>query len=415
MLFRSTLYLFAFLLPFEDIIGRVGLGFFGGVKLLGALIAVALTLKVLADIGSFRALKKNILTPISLSFFLFIVWSLISVFWAPNSAWALTKVSTYLGLFTVMQSVGLLNRGAVKRMWELLLVGVALSVLLGFILPPPNEMIAASGRFTSGGQDPNDFANLIVVVLSVVFHGILPFRSEIRNRLRRFVLLSSVSVSVAGGLLSLSRTALINLLVFVLATVWLRRSVKSGFILVMVMALVSIFVLQFSDFTERAVQRYTTLQELHQEQTWAGRIDIWQAAVTVFTERPLTGVGTGNFAFVSPNYSYYAALIAAIREDGGGGVAHNIFLSVLAETGIIGFLFWMALLLSAYALARRLIKRGENLGYGLLVGLITYTIAGLTLTWEYVKIPYLIFGSLLALDVRGRKRVDMASSNHFQL
>ena len=403
MLFRSTLYLFAFLLPFEDIIGRVGLGFFGGVKLLGALIAVALTLKVLADIGSFRALKKNILTPISLSFFLFIVWSLISVFWAPNSAWALTKVSTYLGLFTVMQSVGLLNRGAVKRMWELLLVGVALSVLLGFILPPPNEMIAASGRFTSGGQDPNDFANLIVVVLSVVFHGILPFRSEIRNRLRRFVLLSSVSVSVAGGLLSLSRTALINLLVFVLATVWLRRSVKSGFILVMVMALVSIFVLQFSDFTERAVQRYTTLQELHQEQTWAGRIDIWQAAVTVFTERPLTGVGTGNFAFVSPNYSYYAALIAAIREDGGGGVAHNIFLSVLAETGIIGFLFWMALLLSAYALARRLIKRGENLGYGLLVGLITYTIAGLTLTWEYVKIPYLIFGSLLALDVRCKR------------
>jgi len=315
----------------------------------------------------------------------------------------LTKVSTYLGLFTVMQSVGLLNRGAVKRIWELLLVGVALSVLLGFILPPPNEMIAASGRFTSGGQDPNDFANLIVVVLSVVFHGILPFRSEIRNRLRRFVLLSSVSVSVAGGLLSLSRTALINLLVFVLATVWLRRSVKSGFILVMVMALVSIFVLQFSDFTERAVQRYTTLQELHQEQTWAGRIDIWQAAVTVFTERPLTGVGTGNFAFVSPNYSYYAALIAAIREDGGGGVAHNIFLSVLAETGIIGFLFWMALLLSAYALARRLIKRGENLGYGLLVGLITYTIAGLTLTWEYVKIPYLIFGSLLALDVRCKR------------
>ena len=126
--------------------------------------------------------------------------------------------------------------------------------------------------------------------------------------------------------------------------------------------------------------------------------------MTVFTERPLTGVGAGNFAFVSPNYSYHAALIAATREDGGGGVAHNMFLSVLAETGVIGFLLFGTLLLSAYASAWRLIKRGENLGYGLLIGLIAYTIAGLTLTWEYVKVPYLLYGSLLALGVGGRKR-----------
>jgi hypothetical protein len=77
---------------------------------------------------------------------------------------------------------------------------------------------------------------------------------------------------------------------------------------------------------------------------------------------------------------------------------------------MIGLLLFGALLLSAYALAWRLLKRGENLGYGLLVGLITYTIAGLTLTWEYVKIPYLIYGSLLALEVGSGKRVDMGSS-----
>jgi O-antigen ligase len=212
-------------------------------------------------------------------------------------------------------------------------------------------------------------------------------------------------------LLSLSRTALINLLAFVLAAVWLRRSVKSAVGLAIFVALARVFVILFPGFSELMAQRYSTLQRLLlEEKVWAGRIDIWRAAVTVFTERPLTGVGAGNFAFVSPYYSYYAALIAATREDGGGGVAHNVFLSVLAETGMIGLLLFGALLLSAYALAWRLLKRGENLGYGLLVGLITYTIAGLTLTWEYVKIPYLIYGSLLALEVGSGKRVDMGSS-----
>ncbi len=400
LFFRSSLYLFAFLLPFEDIIGRVGLSFFSSVKLLGMLIAIFLILKVLTDAGSFRALVRNILTPISLSFFLFIVWSLISVFWAPNSSWALVRVSTYLGLFTVMQGVGLLKRVAVKRMWELLLMGAALSVPLGFILPPPNEMLAVASRFTSGGQDPNDYANLIVVVLSVVLYGILSFKNEIRSQLWRFILLSSVFVAAAAVPLSLSRTALINLLAFMLVAAWLRRSAKAKVSLVIFIALALVFVLLFPDFNERIVQRYSTLRELHKPESWAGRIDIWRAAVTVFTERPLTGVGAGNFAFVSPDYSYSAALIAATREDGSGGVAHNIFLSVLAETGVIGFLLFGALLLSAYASARRLIKRGENLGYGLLIGLIAYTIAGLTLTWEYVKIPYLIYGSLLALDIK---------------
>jgi O-antigen ligase len=411
VLFRSFLYLFAFLLPFEGTVGRIGLGYFGGIKILGTLIVVALILKVLADAESVRALVKNIMTTISMSFFLFIVWSLLSVFWAPNSDWTLVKISTYLGLFIVMQSVGLLSRKAVKRMWELLLVGAALSLPFDFILPLSNEMLAASGRFTSGGQDPNDYANLIVVILSVVFCGILPFRNEVRNRLWRFVLLSSIFVAIAAVLLSLSRTALINLLAFVLAAVWLRRSVKSSVVLATFVALAIVFVILFPDFGELMAQRYSTLQRLLvEEKVWAGRIDIWRAAVTVFTERPLTGVGAGNFAFVSPYYSYYAALIAATREDGGGGVAHNTFLSVLAETGMIGFLLFGSLLLSAYVLAWRLLKRGENLGYGLLVGLITYTIAGLTLTWEYVKIPYLIYGSLLALEVGSGKRVDMCSS-----
>ncbi len=395
---RLGLYTFAFLLPFEGILGRIGLGFLGGVKILGLLVAVGLILRILEYPKALGILVKNLLSPISLSALLFTLWSLVSVFWASNAAWALLRVSTYVGLFVIMQAIGLLKREHIKRMWELLLLGAALSVPLGFILPPPNEMIAASGRFTSGGEDPNDYANLIVVIVGVVFYGILMFKGEVRNRLQRFILISSALVAVVAIPLSLSRTALVNLLAIATVPFLLRRNTKSAIKLAILMGLVLGGIIIFSpDFTDEMIQRFSTLQHLEQEETWAGRMDIWRAAVEVFSERPLTGTGAGNFAFVSPYY------IGAMREDGGGGVAHNMFLSVVAETGLIGLFLFAALLLSAYTSAWSLMRRGENLGYGLLIGLFAYTIAGLTLTWEYVKIPYFLYGSLLALRIGGSK------------
>lgn len=412
-LLRLNIYMFAFLMPLEGIIGRVGLGFFGGLKILGLLIASSLVLAVLENHRIASLLIRNLQTPISVSAFLFTIWNFVSVLWAPNVDWALLKVFTYTGLFVVMQSIGLLKREHIKRMWEVLLLGAALSVPLGFILPAPTELIAASERFTSGGKDPNDYANLIVVTVGVVYYGILVFKSEIGGRMQRFFLLSSIFVATIAIPLSLSRTAIINLLAMVLASFLMRRPTKAAMKLSMLLglALVSIVILSpsftdlFPNFTNRIIQRFSPTElSLYREGAWAGRIDIWRAALTVFAERPFTGVGAGNFAFVSPDYSHYAALNAATREDGGGGVAHNIFLSVMSETGLVGLILFGTLLISAYTSAWRLVKRGENLGYGLLIGLLAYTVAGLTLTWEYVKIPYVLYGSLLALRTENARR-----------
>ena len=411
-----SLCMFAFLLPFEGIVARMGLGWLGGIKLLGLLIATSLILKIATDSKALSTFIDNLSRPLSLFFFLFIVWNLLSVTWAPNTDWGFSRVSTYIGLFVVMHALGLLKKNNIHVVWTVLLLGATLSVPLGLVFTPPDETLAASGRFTSGGQDPNDYANLLVVILGVVFHIFLgPIRPKRRVayksfsvNLWRLVVFSSASILVVGVVFSLSRTALVNLFVILLA--WLLVLLRSSFkmtlkVLIATMSLafgMAFMAVVLPDSAGRMADRYSTLLQLQQEETWSGRLDIWRGAITVFWEHPLTGVGAGNFAFVSPDYSYYAALIASTRGDGSGGVAHNIFLSVLSETGVIGFALFAALLVSAYALAWNLAKRGESLGYGLLIGLLAYTVAGLTLTWEYVKIPYLLYGSLLGLAGRSR-------------
>ena len=87
----------------------------------------------------------------------------------------------------------------------------------------------------------------------------------------------------------------------------------------------------------------------------AERIDIWEAAVGSFAERPLLGVGLDNFPVA------YLGLERPARSFLGGGfdlppTAHNLYLNTLTEQGLLGaaallFLI-MAVVRAALALGR---------------------------------------------------------------
>jgi O-antigen ligase len=80
---------------------------------------------------------------------------------------------------------------------------------------------------------------------------------------------------------------------------------------------------------------------------FSGRIEIWKVAVAMISDRPFRGTGFAGFreAF----YSYMATApvdpMWALQNFRGLRVAHNVYLSTLAELGIFG----MALLMAAFA------------------------------------------------------------------
>lgn len=395
-LFELAICGFCMTLPFEGVVG--GPGLLSGTKLLGALVTVLAILKVASDRKDATRFLRNLIHPISFFALSFAAWSMVTVFWAPYVPWALVRVITFFGMCAIMQALALVDSGSVRRMWTYLLVATALSVPLGFVIPSPTELIAASNRFTSGGKDPNDYANLVVIINAVVLFGILAAGPR-EGSWKRLLLYPLILVGYVAIPMSMSRTAIVNGVVIILAALLVRKT--RGAALTMAVAAGATFGLVgvlFPDIYSRITDRMVTLRLLGYEDTWAGRMDLWRAAVSVFWDHPLGGVGVGNFPFVSPQLSSSAWLMAARREDGGGAVAHNMFLSVLSETGLIGFILFMGLLVAAYRTGLRIAKRGEQMGYGLLFGLVGFTVAGLTLTWEYVKIPFVLFGSLLALQ-----------------
>jgi putative inorganic carbon (hco3(-)) transporter len=100
---------------------------------------------------------------------------------------------------------------------------------------------------------------------------------------------------------------------------------------------------------DAARERVTTLG------SGTGRTDLWTVAERMISDKPVTGVGAGNFRTSSIHYLLVEP--GLIRRDDfiveRPQVAHNMYLNVAAELGLPGVLLFGALLLGCVACAFR--------------------------------------------------------------
>ena len=80
-------------------------------------------------------------------------------------------------------------------------------------------------------------------------------------------------------------------------------------------------------------QRNETVATFHEDASAMGRVYAWQVASRISLDRPLLGVGAGSFRYAWPLY--------APPEATRAYVAHNIFLDVIGELGLVGLLFFL--------------------------------------------------------------------------
>jgi len=110
--------------------------------------------------------------------------------------------------------------------------------------------------------------------------------------------------------------------------------------------------------------------------TWAviERMAHWQAALRMFADRPWLGVGIGNYEAV------YAAYRLPRWLDPLGH-AHNYYLNIAAEAGILGLLayvlFWLGACALAVRVARRLAGPWRGATLGILAALIHLSVHNL--------------------------------------
>jgi len=171
-------------------------------------------------------------------------------------------------------------------------------------------------------------------------------------------------------------------------------------------AAVVVVVLAIPSVGERTLGRYMELSQYQSEEAWSGRWSNWQGALKVIDSHPILGVGAGNYAQAALDYSTTVQAHSAKKAaDVGGlaGAAHNTFLGVMSELGLVGLILFLGILFFAITPAW-LIAQRSDLGTGIFLGLIVAMIAGMALSWEGQKMVFILFGSVLALQLHDSAR-----------
>ncbi len=164
-------------------------------------------------------------------------------------------------------------------------------------------------------NDPNDLGMLFVACVPMAVY--LGSRGGLMG-LRRLFWTTIAGILVYGIYLTDSRGSLLALLAVMGVYVWQKRGLFVAGVLGA--AAVGVLLALPSRFNEIDVE----------EASAQGRVDSWYEGMQMFQQHPLFGVGPDM-------YSDYHHL-----------TAHNSFVLILAETGIIGFTLWLAFVLSCF-------------------------------------------------------------------
>jgi O-antigen ligase len=231
-------------------------------------------------------------------------------------------------------------------------------------------------RYAAEGFNPNSLGFLLVLGLPMAWHLSLSQPNAILRWMNRLYL----PVGVLATLLTGSRSSLI-LMGVALFLVPLTLGRLSHGMKVTVAATIFATVIAAAVYVPAATlaRLGTTASELESGDLNERRV-VWDAGLQLVPRHPFVGVGAGGFSS------------AVFPFLGKRKVAHNTYLSVLVEQGMVGLSLFGLMLVSLYFHARSAPPDERRFAFILLLILL---IGLLPRTAEFEKSTWLIFGLLL--------------------
>lgn len=261
-------------------------------------------------------------------------------------------------------------------------------------------------------ENPNDFAALMIFPLGLV---IAVWLSE-RNKLIRLLAFAGVSALPLVIFLTQSRGAILALAggVFAYFLFQGKGRIKTLLTVVAVAGVLAVFAPKDVWTRMRNLQSATSSGELTTADDYgsaAQRFEIWKVAWKVHEAFPFTGVGWGGYPNAHAEFARRPGIAVIAR---GARDSHNTYLTLLAETGYVGFATWAAMLAVIVGNAVRAMRRvGRYVPeYALqirviLLALLSFGVAGMFGSFAHMSFLYLHLAALIGLAAVSNAEVDV--------
>lgn len=324
------------------------------------------------------------------------------------------------GIIALIIAVTLINKDTFRlAIWTLLMVGIFLGTLSviqftlgtygntygGYANAVLSNISGDSTGYRLGGPvaDPNYYAQMMLVLVPLALDR---FWNE-KRRLLKVLAAWALGVCSLTVLLTYSRGGFIALVIVVIATATVFYRGQLHYLLALaVLALLLVNILP-SRFAERIstltdiVSNDTNSGVVSQDYSIRGRTSEMIVAVQMFADYPILGVGLGNYPILYQKYAQRLGMEfrAEVRQ------AHNLYLEVAAETGLMGLFSFVLLLwvtLKSVWMGRQILLRNNLISisnmvtaYGL--GFLGYLVAAFFIHNAYPRNFWVIAGIALAI------------------
>ncbi|WCT13776.1 O-antigen ligase family protein [Mucilaginibacter jinjuensis] len=276
-----------------------------------------------------------------------------------------------------------------------------LHALLQFdgFLPSHNSYFPVTGNF----PNPARLANTIVALCPVILSGVfLPVKSNLSRIGFRLLIFLSILFLIFILFLTYTRAAwlafLVSLLFVLIQGSFLKERLKHQSFLITI-ALVFLLI-------------GVCLINLKPESS-LGRLTIWKIALNIIKERPLTGIGYGEF---ENRYDLFQARYFLKNTSGAAEVKradiikypYNIFLQIWCEQGLIGlllFLYFCFYLVLAAWTTRHKNQYQRFLSRASVIGVITIVVCGIS-SYPFDILPVMVLFALYAGMASGTLKLE---------
>lgn len=420
----NLLYLIVFLVPFSVplryIVPNLDIDFYIPTEPL--LFGIMLIFIYKALLGQ-KFDKKILLHPVSIAIYINLIWifftSVTSTMPIVSFKFFLARLWFIIGFYLLVTQLFKNKESASKYIW-IYIMALTIVIIYTFI------QLAGKGFFNQKAahsamlpfyNDHTSYGAILAMFIPFLIYSAYTVKRKYTGH--KTVLWILTALFIFALVMSYSRAAWVSVLGAIGVFIIVKLKIKFRtlvFFLVVIAIYISSFIPQIinklekneQDSSSNFTEHVQSISNIATDASNVERLNRWACALQMFKEKPIVGWGPGTYMFqYAPfQFSYNRTVISTNFGDWGN--AHSEYIGPLAESGVLGTITFLFIVIYVIITALKVYKNAnekwiKGLSISLLLGLITYFIHGTLnnfLDTDKASAPFWGFIAIIvALDV----------------
>lgn len=376
-----------------------------------------------------KSIDRRIFThPVSLLIYVYLTWTFITSISSEYPLVSFKFLATRLWFIIPMYFIGVhlfSNKEHIKKYFMLYLFPLLAVIIYTFIRHAELGFSKQAGHWV---MDPffkdHTVYGAVLAMFFPVLAGLLLLRT--RSNLLKALLYLGMLILVVGIIFSYTRAAWVSIAAAIALLALMLAKFRLHTILVGALALSALFWITKDDIliamekndqdsSDNFIEHVESISNVSSDASNLERLNRWDAALSMFEERPILGWGPGTYQFAYAPFQLSQSETVISTNNADAGNAHSEYLGPLAEQGVFGMLLFLALFWAVARLGFKLFRETRSkemriLGVSAFLGLFTYFVHGILnnyLDSDKASIPFWGFiAVMVAIDLYHKESTE---------